>query len=665
MDKLISAANATSFDNVFVGREEQIELINNEYGKLMNGDLGFVTIAGAPGVGKTYLAKHALKHACNDSYFYGKYRENDKRTLVAISDILEQITSTILTLPKKTLYEIKDELNKNIGEDMVLLSTICPDLKNVFGIKKSVNIEDFNKLKYRMKNAIYYFVLIISKYLFPLVIYIDDLQWADQLSIDILRTFINKKGIINVFVIISLRTKELEERSEKILSTLKENSSFIYLENLNSKNIDSYINQVFGSDLNQKEHLVKLVNGLTSGNPFYIKEILQNLLEEKVMHYSSQSRIWKLSTGGINNFDLPDNIELLLKNRIKDQHLSNSYLLELISCLDGYTDYNVLKSIYKIDEEMLNKYINKLVDSAVLIKQINANKLELHFSHDIISKHIDSSIPDNKRKQIHLDIAKTIWMDKNIAIQNKDAFVVSHLIRCSVEDVGQNAENWIGLLFKVGNEEKKKASIEIALVIFEFAEKLFKYIQVIDRLFYVKLHLELAECLFLYNRTDQCQKIMDSLAKDYRETEEKIAIKRKQLYLYQYKRDHKMVLKTGSEILRQLRFKFGIHRLPIDLLRSMYVYNPSKIDRIVEAPKVTDDKLLLIIQVLTLMNVSAALTNDKLTAPIGLSAALVAAKRGSSGDSLIGYSSYCYVEYLILKDYKNAEPIFIEALEQE
>ena len=100
---------------------------------------------------------------------------------------------------------------------------------------------------------------------------------------------------------------------------------------------------------------------------------------------------------------------------------------------------------------------------------------------------------------------------------------------------------------------------------------------------------------------------MDELEEKFRETQEKIAIKRKLIYLYQYKRDHEMVLKTGAEILKHLRFRFGIHRMPLDLLRAMYVYRPSKLKTIEQAPQVTDDELLLTIQVLTLMNVSAAL----------------------------------------------------------
>ncbi len=67
---------------------------------------------------------------------------------------------------------------------------------------------------------------------------------------------------------------------------------------------------------------------------------------------------------------------------------------------------------------------------------------------------------------------------------------------------------------------------------------------------------------------------------------------------------------------------------------------------------------MLVLQVLTLMNVSAALTNDTLTGVIGLSAAVVAVKYGKSADSLIGYASYCYVQFIILKDYKNAKKLF-------
>ncbi|MBN2879310.1 MAG: AAA family ATPase [Clostridia bacterium] len=640
-------------EGIFVGREEQTGRIYFEYDKLLRSEMGIAVIAGKAGAGKTYFARRALSGLGTGTYFYGKYRENDTKTLTAVADILREITDAAATFPKKTFDNILSDLQSNIGEDMMLLSSICPEMKNAFGIEKTVNIENFNKLKYRIKNAVFAFVSIMARYLFPLLIYIDDLQWADQLSLDIIRTLVSKKEALNIMLVLSLRPEEMDEYGEKLLSFVQGRASYISLENLSADEADDYLKEAFGGKLANKELLKKLLMGLTLGNPFYIKELLNILLEENVLFQTEQGGKYEFKTGVINDFLINENMELLLSSRIRSEMRHNGYVLELLACMDGQAEYSLIKKTYNVDETRLNDYIGRMENAAIIIRQTKGGSGSLLFAHDIIYKLVLSNIPENKREQIHYVIACAL-RDDDVTIPEKCSVLVSHIIRCSIDDLKADAAEWVALLYEEGCAQKNKAAIDAALAIFEFAAKLISSCEHTERMLYVGLHLELAECLFLYNRLDECSRIMDELEEKFRETKEKIAIKRKLIYLYQYKRDHQMVLKTGAEILKQLRFRFGIHRMPLDLLRAMYVYRPSKLKTIEEAPQVTDDELLLTIQVLTLMNVSAALTDDKLTAPIGLSAALAAAKNGNSGDSLIGYASYCYVLYLILKDYKNA-----------
>ncbi len=180
-----------------------------------------------------------------------------------------------------------------------------------------------------------------------------------------------------------------------------------------------------------------------------------------------------------------------------------------------------------------------------------------------------------REKKIHFRIANVVHNNDNLCENELDSFLASHIIRCSHDDIKLQADKWVEILYKAGLYEKHRASIDLALNLFETARDIVGYCSNIKNLAYVNLHLELAECLFLYNRHCECDDIINNLTASFKETEEKLAIKLKLIYIYQYKRNQ-MVLDTGAQILNHLDFKFGMHDCPMILLFNMIYYRKRK-----------------------------------------------------------------------------------------
>ena len=631
-------------ENIFIDRGKELDLIKHEYDKFVKGGMGVVCVAGVSGIGKTYLLDYAFRQHGPNALIYSKNRNNERRALISISEIIDQIVDHLLTLPKRTLDSIAVKLYRTISDDIALLSSICPKIVNIINIKSQIDIKDFNRLKYKVKNTIYKFIDIASRFLFPLVIHIDDLQWADELSLDIIKALLSKKQILNIMLALSYRENN---NMHKLIGSLEKTASFICLQPLNFSAVKKYIQYIYKDNIDNLDHLTSLILGLTLGNPFYIKETLLILMQKNIIIYSDTEKSWRVRVNRMNDFLINDDVEKVIKNKIIEE---TDNLLEIIACFGGKIEYSMLKLLFEKNEEALKLKLQRLVDSAIIIKQEEDGRTVYLFTHDIINKLVLGSFSSAQKQKTHYKIADSVFSDISINIANKESFIASHLLNANKEHLYENTDKWLNLLYDAGMIEKHRASLYTALKNFELCKDMLNHTSVPNADLYLNLHLELAECYNLCNRQKASKEIMRHLIDRYQDDHSRLAIKRKQLYLYYYQREHKKTLETGASILRDIRFGFGRYRLGLDLVVSRIIYSNKKIRSLSEASGAIDEKVSIALDTLTIMNACAAVSNDRLTAAIGLSAALASAKCGESANSLVGYISYAYILYIVWND---------------
>lgn len=636
-------------DNIIVGREKETQIIKNEYNKLLQGQMGIVSVVGVPGVGKTFLLDCAFKQIRRKTLVNIKFKQNTERAFNSIAVLMEEIIEHLLMLPREALDEIVLKVNKSITNDIGLLTSICPKISKLVLTERPHIVTDYDRYKYRIKNAIFNLIDISSDYLYPLIIHIDDIQWADQLSFDVVRTLINKKQTLKIMLALSYRDYK---NMDKISEILKARSSFIELKPLNQSHIKEYLSVFLNGEVEYIDELTTLIYGFSLGNPFYIKETIIKLIEDSVVRYSRLIEKWEITINKINHFILNNNIEKIVRDNIFKQN--SDVLLKLIYCFDGKVDYNILKLLYDTDEIVLKSHLKKLIESSVIVKYKEKDgHIIILFTHDIISKLVDSCMTVEQKQNIHYQIADKL-LNTEIEIKNRDLFIVSHLVRASRELINRQADKWIELLFNVGIQEKQKASLDAALMMFEFCNDILPYTTIKNQSLTVNIQLELAECLCLVKRYEESRDIIQRLVDCQYDKTIMLEIKIKQLYLYHYQREHRKTIVVGKQILKYLGFGFGKHRLPVDLIVCKFVYSRKKIENLANATGM-DKKVSTAIDTLIIMNTSATASDDSQTAAIGLSAALISANYGKSPALLIGYVLYAYVLYTIWKDFKKTK----------
>ncbi len=655
-------------NKTIAARNHEMEAIKKKFDRVLEGGSGVVAIGGKPGIGKTFLVNQAVKDLanCDVTYVYGKFRQHDEKPFIAISEVIEQMVKHLLTLPFEQLENTKKALITVLGSDIEILTSIVPYVGKLLGHHKMININDYEKLKYRAKKALYQFLATVSQALFPMILFIDDLQWADTPSLEVIELLCKDHELLNLLLIIAYRDHE-EKSIEKVtdltnIPQIKDNYMSIQLQELMVLDIKVYLQFIFGVNAENIDYLARMIYGLTLGNPFYIKEIIDIFIKEGIVVYLEQSKRWGVKFDSLNHLSLPNDIEQILTQKINQLSDEDKSSLELIACLDGKVEYETLKNIVNIDDVLLVNKLEILCQSAFLIKKTDEYQgqqtISYGFVHDILLEFIYNDINPAKKAGMHYKIAKKWAGDepKTFTVNNR-LFLASQLLRADFNELIQgNPDKWMHELYLSGMQAKQTAAIEQALKIFECCEKLLPYCDLKDENdLEMRISLELAECQFIHQRYEEASIRFEALISNYHTVENLIIIKRKYMNLYAYNGNSEKVLELGAEILNHLNYRFDTRDIEEETTKGKLLFSNSKIEDLQNAPFIQDKRILQIMETLTQMIPAANIVDDQAFDLILMKIANLSAQYGNSLYSPIGYAAYSYIFYNIWQDPENGE----------
>lgn len=384
-------------DRVMVGRYSEMEMFKKQFDHVLEGGMGLTIVSGQPGIGKTFFVDRAVSLAIggNATYLRGKFRQYDSKPLIAIAEVIEQAVRYILTLPTEALKHIKSELLQKQGADPAVILAICPYAEKLLGSRKAINIDNLEQLKYRVKKAVCYFLETISTALFPLIIFFDDLQWADNLSMNIIEALREGHEYLNLHLVLAYREGDTGQASLN-QGILSQGGDIFELGGLNYEDIHQYIRLIFKQNIEDKDYLTKILYGLTLGNPFNMSRILRLLLQEGALIYSPAGPKWLVRHDKLEKLNLPADIEQLLTRQIEGLQEEDKALLRLISCCGEEVPLRLLKRLTD-PEEALTEQLDRLCQKSLLVKILLKSEPDKEsngysFAHDIVLKQVYNSI---------------------------------------------------------------------------------------------------------------------------------------------------------------------------------------------------------------------------------------------------------------------------------
>jgi len=435
-------SNRITIPSLLVGRDSQKQQLLAEHALTCSGAFRAAFISGLSGIGKTRLIQELqLPIVTHASYFTaGKFDQFKKH--IPYSTLIQawkNLVKLFLTEDEQRLIYWQQRISSALGEHGQLMIDLVPNLELIIGsqppIKELPPIESRNR-----------FNLIASKFLaclssaeHPLTLFIDDLQWCDGATFDLIeRIFNTPEEYPYLYLIGAYRHNEVDKshRLSYLIEKIK-SIPFPLLEiRLNSLTIHD-VNQMTAYILNtyptRTEALSELIYQTSTGNPLFVNESLRWLHSYKHLRLNYKG-IWTWDDSQLRHTAIPSTALDLFKDKINKLSSETRQLLAIAACLGAnfYAADLALVACVTLDELYL--MLHESFSQNILLRDKDC----LLFFHDQVQAAAESFIDEQEKKQVHQTIAqaliKAVGAKADLTHLDNIFSIVEHLLAGRMEN---------------------------------------------------------------------------------------------------------------------------------------------------------------------------------------------------------------------------------------
>lgn len=428
-------------------RETQQKALYESYRRCCQRSSELILVTGVSGTGKTALV-HTLRDVVGDDggfFIEGKFDQLERvDQYYPVVGALSEFVNLVLDRPVAELQEIQERLVACRETELLLLDLI-PALRLLRRDDDSdseASSSSFRRHKptaqakgagaqQRLLFAVRQFFLAVCAPHRPLVVFLDDLQWAEPASLDLIAALVNEP-IPGLCLIGACRGNEvpLDHHLSVVLREMEAVSvtiTQIQLGNLDQDGLTLMISGVLSLSLEMSRSLADVVMRQTSGNVFFVLQFLQSLSEEGVLCWNDDRWSWdpadKLSIDLSSSEHGRDAVGLIAR---KIQRLDKNVqdVLMVAACLGAEFDEYLLHEIVTFDVVQPLS----VAEDMGLVTRPDANGT-WRFVHDQIQQSAYSLIPEYEREQVHLQIGRKLWTSLSPDDLNLNAFLVVNQLR--------------------------------------------------------------------------------------------------------------------------------------------------------------------------------------------------------------------------------------------
>lgn len=381
-----------------VGRAAELETLQSVFKQAKSGMRTRVVISGSSGIGKTRLVEEYLSYFEGSAFWmiqgkFGQYKTDFP--YVAFKQIVAQICRKKGSqLLQKTHYRFE-------ADTLVTLGEVFPEITQLFKNFPPSKGIDPETIRKKFPYAMYDFFNVLATAKNPLILFIDDLQWCDEASGELLLNRLWPSENPHFHLVLSYRENDSaalanKELFQKIVSSKEEGGSVIRLHPLGLSDIEEILCPVVGKGCHE---LGAIVHAKTGGNPFFIKTFLQYLNDSGMLNQGKEGIVYNIDT--IRHSSALTDISGLIKDKTEAlAKVEIAYLQYLALLGDRFG--------LKMAVEMMESFG---FAEPLFYRLIHEGFLEVtgesyRFAHDQILHHVYTTISPDQMRLIHSKIGK-------------------------------------------------------------------------------------------------------------------------------------------------------------------------------------------------------------------------------------------------------------------
>ncbi len=634
-------------------------------------------VTGYTGIGKSALVNEiSISIVEKRGYFISGKFDRFKHNIPysALTQALQDLMKQILMESEWQISQWKAKILEAVGPNGQVIIDVIPEVERIIG--KQPPIPELPPMETQNRFNMYFqnFIRTFADESHPLTIFLDDLQWTDIPTLNLLERLMLDSKIRYLLIIGAYRDNEVDSSHPLVMSLDKlknENAvvNFITLRPLEAQDINQLISDSLKCSITDAENLGKLCLAKTNGNPFFLIQFLNSVADQSLIEFDTNTLKWEWDIALIEKADITSNVVDLMTTRIQKLTERSKVILKLASCIGNRFDLDTLAIINEKSAVETANEMNEALESGLIqpigegyrlasyldfLKDSNYSKMLEHeiqykFLHDRVHQAANSLMGDEYR-EVHLKIGLLLLQKFTVEEREERIFdIVNHLNSGIELIVGQAEKNHLAEQnLQAGRKAKAATAYEIAFQYFNTGLNLLGDTAWKDNYaLTLEMNLEAAEASQLIGNFPKTDELAEKITNHAKNLLDKIRISEIVIQSFMSRHRLKESIDIAIEILKQLGIRIAPEPSKISvLLNILYlriILSSKKIEDLKNLPVMTDAHKLAAMHILMKAASSAYYSNILLSITMVFKMVHLSVRFGNSP-----YSSFAYGLYGII-----------------
>ena len=624
------------------GRAGEIEQLLDGFERVAAGKKEWMLICGPPGIGKTALVKEVYRPLTQRRGFFisGKFDPlRGDRPYSAFGQAFQQLIQQILGEPPTIVERFREKVLRALGSNAGVVCDVIPGLSVLTGEPGEVEEVGPQEQQNRFQRLFLRFVGEFAQPEHPLVIFLDDLQWADLASLNLCSLLLEAPELSCLYLIGAFRDNEVSPGHPLLLllaNTQKAGAAVlrIALCPLTLQNISQLLSETVNEPTERCEVLSQLVLDKTGGNPFFVNEFVRSLAQRELLCLDPNAGCWVWDLIKIREQAITDNVVDLLAQKLSGLPGEVREVLKVASCMGARFELQLLSRCLEQKPLQTRQSLRiALADGVVLALGKGQRFFELQeptlsvrdevtlqFAHDRIRQAVYSLLGEAEQQKIHLAIGRHLRALADAGGDESlfDIVTQLNLARGAIED--QDAQDDLARLnWEAGKKAKSAAALDPA----------FHYLATGLALLgpqgwtrehevALGLHEEAAEIAYLLTEHERSWALTEQVLEHAVSDLEKVRAYGVRIASMTAQHRPDEAIRAGLDCLAQLGIRLPEHpgwaRLLSELLQTRLALSQRGIERLLDLPKMEGARKLAVVQIMRKLALPAFVSNTPLAA---------------------------------------------------
>ena len=606
------------------GREREIASLLAAFDRVVeSGALELVLVSGYSGIGKSSVVNELRKVLVPPAGLFAAGKFDQYKRDIPYATLAQAFQSLVQSLLSKRDTELagwRDALLKALTPNGQLMLDVVPELKLIIGEQPPVLELPPQDAQRRFQLVFRRFIGVFAQAEHPLALFLDDLQWLDAATLDLIEDLLTRSDLQHLMLIGAYRNNEVTAahplmRTLDAIKTAGGKVAEITLMPLAEEHLAQLIADALHCEFKRTAPLAQLVHEKTGGNPFFTIQFMSSLGEEGLLVFDHDAARWSWDVHRIHAKGYADNVVDLMVGKLARLPAQTQAAVQQLACVGNAAETTMLSIAFGTSEERVHTALSE----AVLLELVERLKGSYKFVHDRVQEAAYSMIPEASRVPAHLRIGRLLAAQTPPEQRREMIFeIVNQLNRGAALITEQEERERLAELDLIAGKRAKASTAYTSARTY-----LSTGMDVLGREGWTSryelafgLWLERAECEYLCGNFDEAEQLLSELLARGASKIDKAAAYRLKIDLHVMKSEYPKAVESALECLRLFGVDMPPHpareEVEAEYERVWSAIGGRPIESLIDLPLMTDPEMQAAMRVLSVLNPPAYFTDINL-----------------------------------------------------